>query len=242
LKKEEYCKNLNNYGMKYFFSALVILLIILIISPLALNKPSGFFDNVSKIFKIGSLVEENTLLKSENQGLRNEINRITAKTDNLEGNYILAKVFSLYPFNTKSRLYINIGSDLGANKNEAVLIDGGVIVGKISNVNQKTSEVITLFDPSFSLPVRIGSQEIDGLLEGGLSPKISFVDKTKSINPGDEIFSSSKDFSYGLFVGTIGSVGESSSGAFLEATVDLPYSLTNLRNIWVVNSIDQDGQ
>lgn len=218
------------------------MLVILIISPLAFNKPAGFSGGISKIFKIGSLVEENTLLKSENQGLRNEINRITAKADNLEENYIPAKVFSLYPFNTKSRLYINSGSYLGVNKNEAVLLDGEVIVGKISNVNQKTSEVITLFDPSFSLPVRIGSQEIDGLLEGGLSPKISFVDKTKSINPGEEIFSASKDFSYGLFIGTISSVGESSSGAFLEATIDLPYSLTNLRNIWVVNSINLNGQ
>ncbi len=147
-----------------------------------------------------------------------------------------AKVFSLYPFNTKQRIYIDKGSVEGVVKGDGVVISNTLLVGEVSEVFSHTSEVITLFDSRFSLPVRIGEDEVDALFEGGVSPRLSLIDKSKTIHQNDLIFTADRSLPYGLSVGYIGAISEDSSGAFLTSSVSIPYNLNDLRDVLVLPS------
>ncbi|KKS83101.1 MAG: Cell shape-determining protein MreC [Candidatus Wolfebacteria bacterium GW2011_GWC1_43_10] len=213
------------------FTVLVALALSDFFVPASLG-PENFLTN---FFKVSSLMEENIGLRKANLDLQN---RLIQSTDNryqlTDSRYLAAKVFSLYPFNVRSRIYLNIGSEDGVAVGNSVMFSETVFVGTISNVWREVGEASTIFDPDFSLPVRIGEKEIDGLLEGGLSPKIALVDRTKTISPGDAIVSASKDMPYGLFLGKVKVVREDISGAFWEALLDLPYTLGDLRDVLVL--------
>ncbi len=149
---------------------------------------------------------------------------------------ISAKVFSLYPFNTKQRIYIDKGAEDGVKKGDGVVVSDALLVGEVSQVFARTSEVMTLFDAQFSLPVRIGKDEVDALFEGGVSPRLSLIDKSKTIYQNDLIISADRSFPYGLSVGYIGTISEDSSGAFLTSSVFIPYNVNDLRNVVVLSS------
>lgn len=207
--------------------------------------PAGFryLFSLTKTYKLlnsDSLIEENISLKKENLDLKAEIYSmrksfvLPAKNNLLE-----TKVYSVYPFNTKQRLFISVGETDGVEVNDAVLFSESSFIGKVINVSNHKSEVMTIFDPDFSMPVRIGSDEIDALLNGGVNPYIKLIDKNNKISIGDKVVSSSKNFPYGLILGSISSIKNDSSGAFSQSNISLPYSIGDVRNVFVVRGYNK---
>lgn len=219
----------------FFYIIIIAILLIGLVSSFFIPKANNFWSDFSKVFSLRSLVDENISLRQKNQDLENQYLGVAQNIIfPADENYFEAKVFSSYPFNIKNRIYINLGKDEGVVVGDAVTFSKTVLVGIVSNLKNHQSEVMTVFDPKFSLPVRIGNGEVDGLLQGGLTPKITLIDKTKKVSPDDGIVSASKDIAYGLSLGKVKLVREDSSGAFLEAVVDLPYSLSDIRSVFVI--------
>lgn len=142
-------------------------------------------------------------------------------------------VFSSYPFNTKNRIYIDRGVHDGIKNGQFVLFSERVLLGFVTQVRGDVSEVMTIFDPSFSIPVRIGASHVDGLLQGGVTPTITLIDKAKHIESGDVVISATKDALYGLTLGSISDVSEDSLGAFFEAKISIPYSINDVHNVYI---------
>ncbi len=210
--------------------ALIFLAFSQVFLPLDL-RIENFLKN---IFRVSSLVEENNYLRKINLDLENKLSQLSSQKELVSQNgYLPAKVFSLYPYNLKSRLYLDVGEKDGVRVGSPVLFSETVLVGVISNVWKTRSEVMTVFDPNFSLAVRIGEEEIDGLLEGGLNPKVGLISKNKVVSSGERVVSASKDFPYGLLVGKVKSIKEDTSGAFWEAFLELPYTLSDLREVLI---------
>ncbi len=222
-----------------FVSIILIGLVLVIVIPVGFR----YFFSLSSTYKLlnsDSLIEENILLKKENLDLKAEIYSmresfvLPAKNNLLE-----AKVYSVYPFNTKQRLFISVGELDGVKVNDAVLFSESSFVGKVVSLSNHRSEVITIFDPEFSMPVRIGDKEVDALLNGGVNPYIKLIDKNNKISIGDKVVSSSKNFPYGLILGSISSIKNDSSGAFSQSNISLPYSISDIRNVFVVKGYNQ---
>ncbi|HPW34641.1 MAG TPA: rod shape-determining protein MreC [Candidatus Paceibacterota bacterium] len=224
--------------MKRIFVIMAFLLgvAILIATPFFINKPGRIVDTILQIFSFPSLMDEITKLRQENGDLKSQLfaARSQYELPSVDENRVFAKVFSLYPFNTKNRMYITAGSYQGIKIGDAVMFSKNVFVGQVTNAFYDKSEVITIFDSKFTLPVKIGSKFVDGLLEGGISPEIGLIDKNKQINPGDEIVATSKDLPFGLLVGSIKSIKEDSSGSFLKAQISLPYALSDISSVSVI--------
>jgi cell shape-determining protein MreC len=214
---------------------LSLFLVIVLGSSFFIPKRFRFFDFVYQFFSSPSVFEQLIELKKQNSDLSNQLFALQAGYQfPKDSRYQQARVYSLYPFNTKNRLYITAGLDKGVDVGDPVMFSKTVFVGQIINVLPDKSEVITIFDPKFSLPVKIGKAGVDGLLEGGVSPEISLIDKTKQINLGDEIYSASKDILYGLIIGNIKSFKEDSTGTFFRAQISLPYTLSDLADVYVI--------
>ena len=191
---------------------------------------------IGDIITFPSRVDDYHALSFRVEALKNVIAQYELGVSLSDSKGITAKVFSLYPFNTKQRIYIDKGSEDGVEKGDGVVVLDALLIGEVSKVFSHTSEVITLFDSQFSLPVRIGEREVDALFKGGVSPSLSLIDKSKTIQHNDLIFSADRSFPYGLSIGYIGTIAEDSSGAFLTSSVFIPYNLNDVRDVVVLPS------
>jgi rod shape-determining protein MreC len=209
--------------------------VLLVATPFFISKPGRFVDVSLRVFSLPSILNELSALKKENSELKGKL--FSLESSYLlpaDGRYLYGKVFSLYPFNIKNRIYIALGSDNGVKSGQPVMFSKTVLLGQIADVSSNTSEVITIFNSNYSLPVKIGKKGIDGLLQGGVAPEIGLIDKTKQIAVGDEVFTAAKDMPYGLLVGSIKSVKEDPSVAFLKAQISLPYALSDITDVYVI--------
>ena len=222
---------------RYIFIILSIFLLFIIFF-------TGFFikKNFSTSFFSGDLYKENFSLRQENQNLKAQIQRgqiINCKIQAHGDKYLSVKIFSTYPFNTKNILIINAGSEQEIKESAPVTAGENILIGQITEVYGNYSRVRTVFDPLWQIPVRIGEKEIDGLLQGGPSPKVALIEKDKLIQVGDFVYSVSENFPYGLKIGEVGEIKESvSGGAFKETVLRMPFNINELRevNVYLVDS------
>lgn len=212
-----------------------LVIVLLIATPFFITKPQRTLDTITQMFSMPSILDEVVALKKENSDLQGQLTSLQSSYPlPQDSQYLYARVFSLYPFNIKNRIYINLGEKEGSVIGQPVMFSKTVLLGQISAVYGDSSEVITIFDPAYSLPVKIGKNGVDGLLTGGVAPEVGLIDKTKQVSAGDDIYSASKDLPYGLLIGSVKSVGEDSTGAFLKAQISLPYALSDVVDVYVL--------
>jgi len=223
-----------------FIGVCIVGVLIIARGIVIISRPLFASSDIAKFFSLPSLITKNIELKKQVLDLQGELyaTRKSFVFPSAE-RYKEASVFSLYPFHTKSLLYITLGEQDGVYVGDAVTFSKTALIGQITRVRAHKSEVTTLFDPNFSLPVHIGESQVEGLLQGGVNPTIHLIDKTKNVKRGDQIVSAWKDIPYGLVIGHVAGVNVDESGAFLQATMTLPYSLNDVRNVFVISS-DED--
>ena len=204
-------------------------------TSLFVKKPHFLLGDIQAVWSGVSRDRQVDLIK-ENEDLKNKLHASKNAIFIQEQQTLSAKVFSLYPFNTKNRVYADIGSSRGVSGGDTVLFSSRVFFGIVTEAKEHTSEIKTVFDSSLEIPVRIGDAEINGLLQGGLAPHITLIDKNKQIKNGDIVITATKDMPYGLTVGTIKETHEDSLGAFLESTIVLPYSFSDIRTISIIHT------
>jgi len=206
---------------------LIVLIVILAIAVFF----TGFFIKKERFF------DENIQLKKENENLKAELQGLNIQNceSKISQNGLLAvKVFSTYPFNVKNRITVNAGESQGVKKLAPALFGENILLGQVIEVSKNYSVIQTIFDPNWQLPVRIGEKEINGLLQGGNEPKITFIEKDKPISVGDAVYSAKQGFPLGLKVGEISEIKESAPGVFKEAVLTTPFNVSSLREVEIL--------
>ena len=181
-----------------------------------------------------NLVDSLTRVNLENQSLRANITRLSLGLKPYDKNYIVAKIYSSYPFNDKSLIVLSKGSTNGVKVGDVVLANRNIFLGRVTSIGDSWSEVRTIFDLSKNIPVRIGTRGVPALLVGGATPFISMIDKSSEIRIQDPVYLASRDLPYGLVVGEIGDISEPNVGSFKNANLLLPYSLSSLEEALIV--------
>lgn len=206
-------------------------IIVLIIFLVGIIYFTAFFIKKERSF------DENLRLKQENEELRAQIQKSKIGNRKLEipqENFLTVKVFSAYPFNIKNQITINAGEEQGVKKLAPAVLKENILVGQVIEVFKKYGVVKTIFDFNWQLPVRIGKNEINGLFQGGGEPKVVLIDKEKLIQVGDIVYSASSEFPYGLKIGEISEIKETSAGVFKEAILKMPFNVNELREINII--------
>lgn len=177
-------------------------------------------------------------LEIENQILRGQLTRFESVKDSLPdlgASVISAFAYSRFPFNFKNEITVAAGSDDGVRAGAGVLLarpgdhsqstvaSNAILLGIVSSASAHSSVVMTIFDSRWKSEVRVGGSGTQALLAGGLEPKLSFIPKTASVAPGDQIYSTDARFGYGLIVGEVREVFPARDSTFQEATVKFVY-------------------
>ena len=199
----------------------------------ALDKPLTLTEslfNKGQESELNSLTLENEQLKAKILEL--EKSPYLLQTENHD--YLVAKIYSTYPFNNRGLFTINAGFKNGVKTGLAVTFEKHILIGQITEVYENYSLVRSIFDGGWELPVKIDSDNIDALLVGGREPKLTLIVKGEEIKPGQPVYAAGRDFPYGLKIGEINEVFTDLGKTFEEGTVSFAYEIGTLTEIAVL--------
>lgn len=174
------------------------------------------------------LLAEKTRLKAleqENRELRKYLNFFEDK----DFKHIMARVispgYSLNPEEKTPSVIINKGKKNGLEEGLLVVDNQGIVLGKINQVKDNTSQVLLLTHHNCSLAATLqNKKETSGLLEGdlGLTMKMSFIPQTAEVSEGELVVTSGleENIPAGSILGKVISVEKSSNQMWKEAVVE----------------------
>ncbi len=176
--------------------------------------------------------EEVAALKSEVARLKGMLAQV-APAPPAEDKFVLASVFSSYPFGIKSEFLIDKGARDGIEEGFPVLFHR-FLIGRITSVFDTTAVVETIFHTTWQSAVGIGEDAQEGLLVGGIKPQVTLIAKSAALQEGATVFNIAKGFPFAAPLGTIRQLRTSKDGLFLEADLAVPYQPSGIRQVVVV--------
>lgn len=170
----------------------------------------------------------------ENEILRQELKLLPREKFNLEGASVISQDF----YGQGDWIEINKGSSNGIEKEMPVIVDSGILIGKIGDVFSTTSKVILLSSPGSAVNAIDAKTESKGVVRGeyGLGVILDMVLQSESLNQGDDVITSGigKGFPRGLLIGKIQEIGSSGDKLFKRAVISSPVDFSRLRFVFVI--------
>lgn len=182
----------------------------------------GTADENSKLReKVNSLAEENTQLRmlfADQQSLSLQQSFLTS----LGYEYIAARVIGKNPESNFQALIIDRGSLDGINEGMPVVVGSGIMIGTISQVNNRTAEVIATSDSRSRIAALVENQQSSqGVVIGehGLSLKMELISQSDEIANGTSVITSGLEVPIprGLVLGEISRVESEPTSLFQTA-------------------------
>ncbi len=175
------------------------------------------------------------LLEEQNAELRQQLNFFTTSTYHHVGADVIGR--SLQPIGTA--VFLNRGAEDGVAEKNPVVAGGGVLVGTIARVENKTSMVRLLTDDQSKIAATLITKDKSlGLIEGGydISVRMNFIPQNETVRVGDHVVTSGLEGNMprGLLIGDVAAVVKEASQPFQYAIVNPAVSLTHLTTVSVI--------
>jgi rod shape-determining protein MreC len=210
---------------------------------------SGFFTN---ILNLGKLQRDNAELRDNVNKLQAEVAQLSeAKKENDQlrndlgfvnsGKYLYeaSDVIAFDPSNLRGMITINKGGANGLKSGMAV-ISNGFLIGKVSDVSDKTSKVQLITDPTSAIPVTLKSANTNGLAKGGIGFGLTMekIPQGEQITEGDTVITSGLggEIPKGLILGVIEKITRQENSLFIDAVIRPSAELGNLTRLIVIKS------
>ncbi|MFN0117548.1 MAG: rod shape-determining protein MreC, partial [Elusimicrobiota bacterium] len=197
---------------------------------------------------------ENYILREQNQKLsRSEIERDALQKENNELRSLLhlnqmqfsesqaAEVVAEDVRELFKAVIINKGQSDGIKEASAVVVwshSSLVLVGRIIEVNAKTSKVMLITDPLSAIAIKVGDQSYRGLLEGKNTPwtQVKYLAFNADIKIGDEVLTAGLGgvFPPDIPIGRVSKIFKTPDGFFKEAQVEPYVTLYSVRHVLVL--------
>ncbi len=193
--------------------------------------------------RVNQLIIENVQLKeleAENANLR-KLLHFAQKHPFLEfrGAEIVARVIGRDPTNLSNYLLINLGREHGIREGMPVVTERG-LVGRISRVNNTTSQVLLLTDPASAVNALIQSSRLTGLVEGqaGGGLIMNYIPQDAVVTPGEIVITSGLGghFPRNLVIGQITAVHQRDYEMFQKAIVRPSVDFNQIEQVLVITN------
>ncbi len=206
------------------------------------------------IFSIGQFKKENEKLLMENQKLlaenaklagikkqneifKEQLNLLPREKFDLETAYVIGQD----PDGFGSWLEISKGSDEGIEDGMPVIVSGGILIGKIDEIQKNSSRVILTTNPQSKINSMTSESGTKGIVRGeyGLGIIFDMISQTDPISAGDKVITSgmSNNVPRGLFIGIVQDVKLSPDRLFQQAAVIFPIQFSKLEIVSVIKSV-----
>ena len=189
------------------------------------------------------LKQEVSVLKTRMIGLEEiirentRLERLLAFKGQLVYSSIAASVIGREPSHWNAALIINKGRQDGLSDGLAVINALGV-VGKTAEVGTRTSKVILLTDPQFSVAGLVQEPRESGLVTGSLQGlcRMRYLEAGSQVRPGNKVITSklSSNFPEGLLIGEIIEVINGSDNPSPECIIQPAVSLSQIEEVLVI--------
>ena len=237
--------------IKIFTLSLVLILLLIILKnsqifdlgvvfrliqpPLPFNSLIALEDDLESSYQ--ELLVENRELKfleEENKELRELLDFTKERNYSL----IIANVLSRDEIN-KNILIIDRGQGEKVKEGQAVVIKKGIIIGKVIAVDSHSSQVRLLTDKESSLAVKIGEENLSGILTGslGLGMDLEFIPQEQDIKINDLVITSAlnENIPANLLIGQIEKIEFEEEDIFKKAIVSPFLDYQSLYLVAVIN-------
>jgi len=77
---------------------------------------------------------------------------------------------------------------------------------------------------------------VDALLSGGAEPQVTLIPGKSKVVSGDIVYSAAAGSPYGLPIGDLGVIKSSADRLFIEAGLNLPYDLNEIKLVSIVKN------
>lgn len=235
-----------------------------IVSPIqkgltAVTRPIGNF--FSSIADLASLREDNRRLEAELDEVRSDVNEardLAAENEELRElleleeswismDRVATQVIANSPVNFRWAVMIDKGSNHGIKKDMAVITARG-LVGKILTVDDTTSTVLLLVDPSLGAGASTDERGLTGVVSGqgeGQPFELQYVSKEEDVAVGDRVLTSNYNgrvFPPGIPIGYVSRVGGDPRGADYDIEVSPYVDFSKLNFLYVLLGTGGDVQ
>lgn len=204
-------------------------------------------DTFRFFLSIGELKSENERLEKERVRLIAEnakLSDVSKENEELRGQLELLprEKFSLKSAEVIGRdvnwLYINQGSFNGLQKGMPVIINAGVLIGRVTEVFPSNSKVMLISNQESLINGATIDTNARGIVKGeyGLGLLFDAVLQSDVLKAGDTVVTSGLggDIPKGLLIGTLQESRFSSDRLFQQATLVSPVKLDRLRYVFVI--------
>lgn len=240
----------------HFFNSTFSLINRLVIQP-AVHLVIGATEETSFLFKnifaVRSLIQENLFLKSQRDFFREEYFKMSQTSEEnkflrqalhlkKEQNQklVLANILSFDPFQASDSFLIDKGSSAGIKLNDPVILAGGVVVGQVSEVNNKESRVLLISSSRSRFTAFLEASKTNGTIVGSAGGVLllDLILKETPLRPGEIVLTSGLDgiFPQGLLVGEISKVFDNGAASFKKAAVRPFFNRRDLKQVFVLIS------
>jgi len=176
---------------------------------------------------------KNRLLEEENEGLK----KMLEFKEKTKFNLLPAKVIGKSIDTIEQNLIINQGQRDGVEIGQPVIIGNGILIGKISKVENDISQIRLINDNQSRIASTILNKDKSlGVVEGGfgISLRMKYIPRNETVLIDEQIITSGleTDMPYGLFIGTIAVVENEAYKPFQQAVLS---SATDLLHLTLVS-------
>lgn len=221
------------------------------------NKTSDFFYALKNISKFKN---ENVALKKENLKLISEIsnfkevereNKILKRqldfsdkmcSEELCFDWQMGKVISRDPSNYGKYSIINIGAKKGIKKNQAVIVSGGILIGKVVEVFDHSAKVMLITSSDSSVNSRTQTTRANGIVKGEYATgiKLEAINQSEELIIGDLVITSGLESGIpkGLIIGKISKIEESANKVFKFAELNLFIDFNKIEEVFIIKNYD----
>jgi len=211
----------------------------------------GTREVVTSFLRIGTLSRSVRILENKNSGLeaqlaqleslKNENNDLRKQLELLpkkKYSIVTADVIGHSSDGARDVLIINRGLKDGIREEMPVIVNEGVVVGKIDKADEFTSALVLVTDVEFRLAAAIVGTSAQGLVRGarGLDVIIEDIPRDISISIGDKVVTTGLDgiFPPDLLIGTIRTVQAPGNEIFQSASLSPTVDPRKLRMVGVI--------
>ncbi len=226
-----------------------------VLSPIGIvvsNSTSGIGSFLSNLSNIGKLQKENKQCEDRVNALETQVAAMKEQVKENEAlkkelgfkqgsNFqtLAAEISFFDPTNIRETITINKGKADGV-KTEMVVTNEGFLVGKVSEVHEKTSKIVLITDPLSSIPASFSNSSLSGLVQGqvGLGLVMTQIPIESEVKQGDAVVTSGIGGQYpkGLLIGKVESITKKNNSIFQTASLRSFINFAKLERVQIILS------